>query len=144
MMGGKNEGIAMKFYNAERWLFLHHCRIFAELLFRFMQIVLGCTIPYTAELEKGVSIAHWHGIVLNIKCFVGSGTVLYQNVTLGGLKGKYGPSIGRNCIIGAGAVILGEVKIGNNVKIGANAVVLRDVPDNCTVVGVPAKIVNQR
>ena len=72
---------------------------------------------------------------------LGGGTIIYQNVTLGGLKGHYGPTIGRNCVIGSGAVILGEVKIGDNVKIGANAVVLKDVPDNCTVVGVPAKIV---
>ena len=61
----------------------------------------------------------------------------------GGVKGRYGPNIGRNCIIGAGAVILGDITIGDNVKIGANAVVLKDVPANCTVVGVPAKIVKR-
>lgn len=137
----KEEGIAMKFYHAERWCYLHHFRIGAEIIYRVMQLLLGCTIPYTAVLEKGVIIAHFHGIVLNMKCFVGKGSVIYQNVTLGGINGKFGPSIGINCTIGAGAVILGDVNIGNNVKIGANAVVLKDVPDNCTVVGVPGKIV---
>lgn len=138
-----NEGIAMKFYHAERWCYMHHFRIGAEIIFRVMQLLLGCTIPYTAELEKGVQIAHFHSIVMNMICHVGGGTIIYQNVTLGGLKGHYGPTIGRNCVIGSGAVILGEVKIGDNVRIGANAVVLKDVPDNCTVVGVPAKIVKQ-
>ena len=59
----------------------------------------------------------------------------------GGVKGKYGPNIGQHCIIGAGAVVLGEVSIGDNVRIGANAVVLKDVPANSTVVGVPAQII---
>ncbi len=56
-------------------------------------------------------------------------------------NGKGGPTIGDNVVIGAGACILGEIKIGNNVNIGANAVVLTDIPDNCTVVGVPGKII---
>ena len=70
--------------------------------------------------------------------------LLYQNVTLGGRNGKGGPIIGKNCIIGAGACVLGEITIGDNVNIGANAVVLEDVPENCTVVGVPAKIVKRK
>ena len=57
------------------------------------------------------------------------------------LKNKTAAIIGDNCIIGAGAKIIGNVKIGNNVKIGANAVVVKDIPDNCTAVGVPAKII---
>lgn len=139
----KDKGIVMKFYRAERWCFLNNFKIGAEIIFRFIQVIFGCTIPYTVEMEKGIHIAHWHGIVLNIKCFIGGGTIIYQNVTLGGIKGQYGPSVGSNCIIGAGAVLLGEIKIGDNVKIGANAVVIKDVPDNCTVVGVPARIVKQ-
>lgn len=139
----KDEGIAIKFYRIENWLYKHHLNLFAKLVFRFMQIVLGCTIPYTCDIEKGVQIAHFHGVVFVHKLHIGGGTIIYQNVTLGGYKGQYGPTIGQNCIIGAGAVVLGEVKIGNNVKIGANAVVLKDIPDNCTVVGIPGKIVKQ-
>lgn len=90
-----------------------------------------------------MQIAHYHGVVFVHKLFIGEGTIIYQNVTLGGYKGQYGPTIGKNCIIGAGAVVLGEVKIGDNVKIGANAVVLKDIPDDCTVVGVPGIIVKQ-
>lgn len=137
-------GIATKCYYLENWFYRHHMKISANIIYRLMQIVLGCTIPPSCDIEKGCDIAHWHGIVFNHKLHIGAGTIIYQNVTLGGLKGKHGPIIGRNCIIGAGAVILGEVKIGNNVHIGANAVVLKDIPDNCTAVGVPAKIVKIR
>ena len=62
---------------------------------------------------------------------------------MGGISGRHGPYIGKNVVIGAGAVLLGDITIGDNVKIGANAVVLKDIPSNCTVVGVPAKIVRQ-
>lgn len=55
-----------------------------------------------------------------------------------------GPKVGKNCIIGTGACLLGNIKIGDNVKIGANSVVLNDVPDNCTVVGIPARIIKSK
>jgi serine O-acetyltransferase len=72
---------------------------------------------------------------------------IYQNVTLGAKSnggGYASPTIGDNVMIGAGVAILGNVNIGNNVLIGANAVVVSDVPDNCTVVGIPAKIVGKK
>lgn len=139
----EKKGIAMSFYRVERWLFLHGMKRLANIWFHFMQLLLGCTIPPSCDLEEGVIIAHFHGIVFNHILHVGAGTKIYQNVTLGGAKGKYGPTIGKNCIIGAGAVILGEVNIGDNCKIGANAVVLKDIPANSTVVGVPGKIIEK-
>lgn len=60
---------------------------------------------------------------------------------IGGVNGRHGPDIGKNCIIGAGAVILGDIKVGDNCKIGANAVILKDIPSNSTVVGIPGRIV---
>ena len=75
---------------------------------------------------------------------IGDDCTIYHNSTLGGTgKDKYKrhPDIGNNVMVGSGSKVLGPIKIGNNVKIGANAVVLKDVPDNVTVVGVPAKIV---
>lgn len=140
----KNRGLAIKFYRVERWLYTHQLKFLAEIVFRTMQIILGCTIPYTCEIEDGVEIAHFHGIVFNQKLHIGKGTVIFQNVTLGGINGQFGPTIGKNCIIGAGAVILGEISIGDNTNIGANAVVLKDIPSNCTAVGVPARIVKQK
>lgn len=88
-----------------------------------------------------VEIAHGIGIVIHQSSVVGDGTKIYQNVTIG--SGEHGPRIGDNCILGAGCCILGDIVIGNNVRVGANAVVLKDIPDNCTVVGVPAHIVRQ-
>ncbi len=139
----ENPGIAIKFYRVERWLYLHKMKWISLLWFRMMQLLLGCTIPPSCEIDKGVIIAHFHGIVFNHILHIGSGTVIYQNVTLGGINGRYGPNIGKNCIIGAGAVLLGDIHVGDNVKIGANAVVLKDVPSNCTVVGIPAQIVKR-
>lgn len=137
-------GIAVKMYRLERWCYDHKLYVCAKLIYRFMQIFLGCTIPYSVEMGGGVTIAHFHGIVIHHLCKIGAGTVIYQNVTLGGRNGKPGPEIGENCVIGAGACILGKIKIGNNVNVGANAVVLESVPDNCTVVGVPARIIKRK
>lgn len=138
------ESIAIKFYRLERWFYLHKLSFLAKTVYHLIQLLLGCTIPYSAVLEKGVNIAHFHGIVVHQKSKIGSGTIIYQNVCLGGRNGKGGPTIGKNCVLGAGSCILGEIIIGNNVNIGANAVVLNDIPDNCTVVGVPAKIIKKR
>lgn len=133
--------IAIKFYRIERFFYLHKMRLIAQFVYHMMQLVLGCTIPYSADLGGGVNIAHFHGIVIHHKSSIGENTVIYQNVTLGGRNGKPGPRVGKNCVIGAGACILGDIEIGNNVNIGANAVVLENIPDNCTAVGVPARII---
>lgn len=138
------ESIAIKLYRMENWCYKHKMRIAATVIYHLMQIILGCTIPYSADIEEGVNIAHFHGIVIHQKSRVGGGTLLYQNCCLGGRNGKGGPVIGKNCIIGAGACILGEIVIGDNVNVGANSVVLEDIPDNCTVVGVPGKIVKRK
>lgn len=138
-----DEGIVMKFYRIERWCYLHHFKILAKIIYHIMQLIFGCTIPYSADIGEGVKIAHFHGIVVHHKSSIGDGSVLYQNVCLGGRNGKCGPIVGKNCVVGAGACILGEIVIGDNVNIGANAVVLEDVPENCTVVGIPAKIVKR-
>ena len=143
MRNNSNYGIAIKWYRRERWLYVHHLKILSKLLFRLMQIVLGCTIPPTVIIGDGCIIAHFHGIVIHHETKIGAGTTIYQNVTLGGRNGNPGPIIGENCVIGAGACILGNIKIGNNVKVGANAVVLDDIPEGCTVVGVPGKIVKK-
>lgn len=133
--------IVMKLYRIEHFFYQHRMKLLAILMWRLIHILFSCYIPYTVEMGKGVNIAHGVGIVIHQNVKVGANTLIYQNVTLGGRNGKGGPVIGENCIIGSGACVLGEIKIGNNVKIGANAVVVKDVPDNCTVVGVPARII---
>ena len=137
-----NQGIAMKFYNVERWCYLQGLRVLAQMIYHMMQILLGCTIPPAADL-RGVTIAHFHGIVIHHRSRIGKGTTVYQHVTLGGRNGQGGPIVGENCILGTGCCILGNVTIGDNVHIGANSVVLNDIPSKCTVVGIPGRIVKR-
>lgn len=137
------KSIVIKYYKVENWFYRHKMKIFAKIVYHLIQLLFGCTIPYSVELEDGVNIAHFHGIVLHQNTKIGKGTVIYQNVCIGGRNGKGGAIIGNNCILGAGCCILGKIKIGNNVRIGANSVVLEDIPDNNTVVGIPGKIVKR-
>ena len=106
-----------------------------------------CSLPDLKMLkEKNTEFPHPIGIVIAEGAKLGQNCVIYQNVTIGGKTrvGKNGfPTIGDNVIIYAGACIIGDVKIGNNVQIGANAVVTKDIPDNCVVAGIPAKIIKK-
>lgn len=131
--------IVIKFYKAMRWCWTHKLTFLAKLIWRLTQILFSCYIPPTTILEDGVEIAHGIGIVIHQNSVVGAGTIIYQNVTIG----VQGPKIGKNCLLGAGCCILGAITLGDNVVVGANAVVLKDVPDNCVVVGIPAKIVRR-
>lgn len=136
-----NYGIVMKFYRMERWCYLHKLKVLAKIINRYIYLQFNCSIPYTTNIGQNVEIVHGIGIVLHQYSTIGEGTRIYQNVTLGNAMG---PKIGKNCVIGSGACVLGNIVIGDNVKIGANAVVLQDVPDNCTAVGVPAKIIRSK
>ncbi len=89
------------------------------------------------ELPHGLQ-----GIFISRYAEIGENCRIYQNVTIGEVDRK-APKIGDNCLIGAGAVIVGDIRIGNQVKIGAGAVVSMDVPDNCTVVSQPARILEK-
>lgn len=137
----KNPGIALKIYNVSRKLFLKKYYRLSKVFYFINYIFFGCVIPPSTEIEDGCVIAHSTGIVIHQWSKIGSGTTIYQNVTIGNAGG---PKIGRNCVIGAGACVLGDIVIGDNVRIGANAVVLKDLPSNCTAVGVPARIVKRK
>jgi len=102
---------------------------------------------FTCKLHNrkgnGISICGF-GIVVHARAVIGRNCVIGQNTTIGGKSGWYEvPVIGDNVHISAGARILGPIRIGNNVIIGANAVVVKDVPDNCIVAGIPAKIIKE-
>jgi len=106
----------------------------------------GIEIHPGATIGKGLFIDHGMGVVIGQTAMIGDNVTLYQGVTLGGTgkeKGKRHPTVGNNVVIGAGAKILGNIKIGDNSYIGSNAVVIKDVPDNSTVVGVPGRITKQ-
>lgn len=108
------------------------------------RFITGIEIHPGAAIGKGVFIDHGMGVVIGETAVVGDYSLIYQGVTLGGTGkeiGKRHPTLGVNVVVGAGAKILGNIQIGSNVRVGAGSVVLRDVPSDCTVVGVPGRIV---
>ncbi|MCX7951496.1 MAG: serine O-acetyltransferase [Clostridiales bacterium] len=128
---------------------LYKMRLFvlARVISQIARSLTGIEIHPGAKIGKGLFIDHGMGVVIGETAEVGDNVTIYHGVTLGGTgkdKGKRHPTIGNNVVIGAGAKILGPINVGDNVKVGANAVVLKDVPDNVTVVGIPAKIVRNK
>lgn len=118
-------------------------RAVAKFCRRLNNILSACDIHPEAKIGKGFAIMHTPGIVIG-KCVIGDNLRIFQNVTLGTLFGEahnIRPCLGDNVSVYAGAVVIGNIKIGHSATIGANAVVNRDVPDNCTAVGVPARII---
>ena len=118
-------------------------KVFAYLLFKFMEITTAVSLPASAVIGKGFYVGHFGPVILHSDVKIGENCSVGPGVVIGtrGL-GKTGvPILGNNVYVGVGAKVLGPIKIGNNVRIGANAVVLSDVPDGATVAGIPAKIV---
>ena len=111
-------------------------------------MIYGCDISYKITLGEGLKLPHQgNGVIIGPNTVIGNNVTIYQHVTLGAkANGETyaAPTIGNNVMLGAGCAILGNVTIGNNCLIGANAVVTEDVPDNCTVVGIPGRIVRKR
>ena len=110
------------------------------------RFITGIEIHPGATIGRGLVIDHGMGVVIGETAEIGDNCTLYQGVTLGGTGkdvGKRHPTIGNNVLVGAGAKVLGPFKIGDNTKIAANAVVLDEIPDNCTAVGIPAKVVKR-
>ena len=104
----------------------------------------GIEIHPGARIGKGLFIDHGSGVIIGETTIIGDNVTLYQGVTLGGTgkeKGKRHPTLKNNVMVSAGAKILGSFTIGENSKIGAGSVVLEEVPPNCTVVGVPGRVV---
>lgn len=109
----------------------------------FVVLGFGIYIPVRAQIGKGFAIHNFSGIFL-CETTVGDNFIVFQNVTIGHLRGKpRAPRLGHNVFLAAGAKVLGDLTIGNNVVVGANSLVISDVPDNCTVMGVPARIISR-
>lgn len=107
---------------------------------------MGISIPPATRIGSGFYIGHFGGIVVNHRTVIGRNCNISHGVTLGQAnrgRNKGYPTVGDNVYIGPGAAIIGNVRIGNNVAIGANCVVTRDVPDDCVVAGVPARVISQ-
>ena len=111
------------------------------------RIITGIEIHPKARIGRRFFIDHGEGVVIGETTIIGDDVLIYQQVTLGGTGNEHGkrhPTIGNNVIIGAGAKILGNITIGDNTRIGAGSVVVDDVPEHCTVVGVPGRVVQQK
>ena len=117
---------------------------FLVLQHRLLSAVCGADIPLNAQLGGGLILTHPNGIVIHPGAVVGVNCLIFQQVTLGVGTRPGLPVIGGHVDIGAGAKILGGVRIGNHAKIGANAVVLQDVPAHGTAVGIPARVLEER
>ncbi len=110
------------------------------------RIVTGIEIHPGARIGRRFFIDHGEGVVIGETTVIGDDVLIYQQVTLGGTgkeTGKRHPTIGNHVIVGAGAKVLGNIKIGDNVRIGAGSVVVEEVPEHSTVVGVPGRIVHR-
>jgi serine O-acetyltransferase len=115
-----------------------------RLISHLARFFTGIEIHPGAAIGRGVFIDHGMGVVVGETAIIGDYALIYQGVTLGGTGkecGKRHPTLGTNVVVGAGAKVLGNINIGNNARIGAGSVVLRDVPSDCTVVGVPGRVV---
>ena len=134
---------AVRSYRRAHWFYQHKWFTIARIISQRARHKTGIEIHPGAQIGKGLFIDHGMGVVIGETTIIGDNCLLYQGVTLGGTgkdKGKRHPTLGDNVMVGAGAKVLGPINIGSNVKVAANAVVLSDIPENCTAVGVPARI----
>ena len=132
-------------YRLAHWLYQLKFPLLSRFLSHIARFLTGIDIHPGALLGQGICIDHGMGVVIGETAIVGDCALIYQGATLGGTgkeQGKRHPTLGKNVVVGAGAKVLGNIKIGDNVRIGAGAVVLHDVPANCTVVGIPGRIVH--
>ena len=117
----------------------------ARVISNIARWLTGIEIHPGAQIGRRFFIDHGMGVVIGETAEIGDDCTLYHGVTLGGTsweKGKRHPTLGCDVVIGAGAKVLGPIRIGDDVRIGSNAVVLKDVPDGATVVGVPGRVVS--
>ena len=137
---------AVQWHRLSHFLFKHKMKFLARWISQCVRFWTGIEIHPGATIGKGLFIDHGMGVVIGETCEIGNNVTLYQGVTLGGTgqeHGKRHPTIEDNVMISAGAKILGSFTIGDNCKIGAGSVVLDEVPPNSTVVGVPGRVVKQ-
>lgn len=137
---------AVRAHRRANWLWRHGCKFLARIYSNWSRFWTGIEIHPGATIGKRLFIDHGTGVVIGETTEIGDDCTLYQGVTLGGTGkdvGKRHPTLGNNVMVSSGAKVLGPFKVGDNVKIGAGSVVLKEVPPNCTVVGIPGKVVRR-
>jgi len=131
-------------YRITHWFWSHGFFLIGRWLSQVVRFGTGIEIHPGAEIGRRLFIDHGSGVVIGETAVVGNDVTLYQGVTLGGTgkeRGKRHPTIEDDVVIGDGAKVLGNITVGRNCRIGAGSVVLRSVPENSTVVGVPGHII---
>ena len=142
---------AVFFHKIANFFFVAKFYLLARIISQFSRFLTGIEIHPNARIGKNLFIDHGMGVVIGETSEIGDNVTIYHAVTLGGSSPsidserqrheKRHPTIGNNVVIGSGAQIIGPIKVGNNARIAANAVVVKDVPENATMVGIPAKAV---
>lgn len=135
---------ALSAHRVANFFYRIRLRLLARIVSQWAKFCTGIEIHPAAKISAGVFIDHGAGVVIGETAEVAEGCVLYQGVTLGGTgkeTGKRHPTLEKNCMVSAGAKVLGSITLHEGAKVGAGAVVLKDVPPGATVVGVPARVV---
>lgn len=132
-------------YKIANKLYLNNIPILPKVIYYLQFLLFNSSVPYRCKIGKNTKFAYGGiGVVIHERAVIGEHCMIGQGATIGGKSKQYNvPCIGDYVYIAAGVRIIGEVNIGNNVIIGANAVVTKDIPDNCMVAGVPAKIIRE-
>ncbi len=139
---------ALTIHRLSHWLWRSKLpiKLGSRLLSHLARGITGIEIHPGAKIGRGVFIDHGMGVVIGETTEIGPRCLLYQGVTLGGTgkeSGKRHPTLEENVVIGAGAKVLGGIRIGKNTRIGAGSVVVKNVSSNCTVVGIPGRIIHK-
>lgn len=137
---------AVRAYRRAHWFFNHNMKFLARWISQRCVRKTNIEIHPGATIGRRLFIDHGTGVVIGETTIIGDDCTIYQGVTLGGTgkdKGKRHPTLGNHVMVGSGAKVLGPITIGNNVRIAAGAVVLSEIPDDCTAVGVPARVVRR-
>ena len=142
---------AVFFHKISNFFYKAGFELLARIISQTIRFFTGIEIHPGAKIGKNLFIDHGMGVVIGETSEIGDNVTIYHNVTLGGSSPsidserqrheKRHPTIGNDVVIGSGAQIIGPIKVGNNARIAANAVVVKDVPENATMVGIPAKAV---
>ncbi|WP_437951065.1 DapH/DapD/GlmU-related protein [Sorangium sp. So ce296] len=136
---------AIHLYNVAHWCHAKQIPVVPKLLYWTTFLVYNSSIPPSAEIGAGTRFGYGGmGVVIHAQARIGRNVIIAQQVTIGGRQGQTGvPVIEDDVYLGAGAKILGPIRIGRGAVVGANAVVVKDVPAGATVGGVPARILKQ-
>jgi len=137
---------ALLLHRLAHQLYRQRVPLIPRLISHLGRFFTGIEIHPGAQIGQGLFIDHGMGVVIGETAIIGDYSLIYQGVTLGGTGkeiGKRHPTIGKNVVVGAGAKVLGNINVGDNVRIGAGSVVLRHVPSDCTVVGIPGRVVSK-